>query len=323
MATLAVLIGIGGIGLGAARGLGSVPPRAGLLAQADEYRFARLPGPERTSAIGVDGTVVATFTDGARTATLAGPERTFAEPQFTTAAVTTPVWVRLLPQPWYAGAEAEPWFQRWLAENAGSTAPDLLTAATDYLDGAPPVVDGQALRVAGDAGFGPPGPPGQVPLENSDFYDYLGVSWTFPGDRVQEPDSGHYGDVDCSGFIRLVYGYRMGYPLRDTNDPGPGLPRRAYAMAEFADGAVVVPDDGTTAEGYSALQTGDLLFFNLDAEPRIDHSAIYLGRDNEGHHRFLSSRGRADGPTLGDLGGTSLLDDGGNYSQSFRTAKRI
>ena len=42
-----------------------------------------------------------------------------------------------------------------------------------------------------------------------------------------------------------------------------------------------------------------------------------------GHHRFLSSRGKADGPTLGDLGGTSLLDDGGHYSRGFRTARRL
>jgi hypothetical protein len=32
---------------------------------------------------------------------------------------------------------------------------------------------------------------------------------------------------------------------------------------------------------------------------------------------------RADGPTLGDLGGTSLLDDGGYYAGSFRSAKRL
>jgi hypothetical protein len=32
---------------------------------------------------------------------------------------------------------------------------------------------------------------------------------------------------------------------------------------------------------------------------------------------------RADGPTLGDLGGTSLLDDGGYYSRSLRSAKRL
>jgi cell wall-associated NlpC family hydrolase len=73
------------------------------------------------------------------------------------------------------------------------------------------------------------------------------------------------------------------------------------------------------------LQTGDLLFFDLDktADGRTDHVAIYLGRDESGGHRFVSSRVRADGPTLGDLGGTSLLDDGGYYARSFRSAKRL
>jgi hypothetical protein len=37
----------------------------------------------------------------------------------------------------------------------------------------------------------------------------------------------------------------------------------------------------------------------------------------------VSSRRRADGPTLGDLGGTSVLDDGGHYARSFRAAKRL
>jgi hypothetical protein len=48
-----------------------------------------------------------------------------------------------------------------------------------------------------------------------------------------------------------------------------------------------------------------------------------LGRDNTGHHRFISSRHKANGPTLGDLGGTSLLDDDGFYSRGFRSAKRL
>jgi hypothetical protein len=96
-------------------------------------------------------------------------------------------------------------------------------------------------------------------------------------------------------------------------------------MAETGPGTVVLPDTGGPPSNLAALQAGDLLFFDLDQAPdrRIDHVAIYLGRDTGGQHRFVSSRRMADGPTLGDLGGTSVLDDGGHYARSFRAAKRL
>ena len=161
--------------------------------------------------------------------------------------------------------------------------------------------------------------------KNSDFLDYLGVAWTFADGEMGTPDPAHYGAVDCSGFIRLVYGYRSGYPLLATNEPGPGLPRRAWAMAEVGPGVTVLADTGTPPSNLGALQAGDLVFFDLDMaiDLRIDHVAIYLGHDDAGHHRFVSSRTRADGPTLGDLGGTSVLDDGELYARAFRGAKRL
>jgi cell wall-associated NlpC family hydrolase len=151
------------------------------------------------------------------------------------------------------------------------------------------------------------------------------VRWRFADEEVRRPDPARYGAVDCSGFVRLVYGYRSGYPLLASEQPGPGLPRRARAMADVGPGAVVLPDAGTPPSNVGALQAGDLLFFDLDQAPdrRIDHVAIYLGRDDAGQHRFVSSRRRADGPTLGDLGGSSVLDDGGHYARSFRAAKRL
>jgi hypothetical protein len=45
-----------------------------------ELLFLRQPGPARTIVSTADGTWVATFTDGARTVTLAGRNRTFREP---------------------------------------------------------------------------------------------------------------------------------------------------------------------------------------------------------------------------------------------------
>jgi cell wall-associated NlpC family hydrolase len=325
MGVLAVAVGVGGVILGGARGDTPEPATAVASAPADpaaaELRFLRREAPARTTVIDAAGTVVATLTDGARKATLDGPPRTFAEPQFSPASVTTREWVRLLPQEWREGAENEPWFRQWLRDNLGSTAPDVLAIATEYLDGAPELRDAGGVRVSGDARFGPAAAPTE---ENSDFYDYVGLPWKF-ADGAQKPDPAHYGAVDCSGFVRLVYGYRSGYPLVGKSEPGPGLPRRAWAMAEFGPGVEVIADTGVSPSNLEGLQAGDLLFFDLDRAPdrKIDHTAIYLGRDDTGHHRFVSSRMRADGPTLGDLGGTSLLDDGGHYSGSFRAAKRL
>jgi cell wall-associated NlpC family hydrolase len=256
MAVLAVGVGVGGIVLGAQREeawVASTAASPSTVAPAStELRFVRRDDPARTTVVDAAGTVLATFTDGARTVTLGGPER-------------------------------------------------------------------------GDASFGPPPPPGSPPIENNDFYDYLGVDWSFVDGARREPDPVRYGTVDCSGFVRLVYGFRAGYPLIPTNDRGPGLPRRARGMAENGPGVTLLPDTGGIPTDLGVLQAGDLLFFDLDKTPdgRTDHVAIYLGRDESGGHRFVSSRVRADGPTLGDLGGTSLLDDGGYYAGSFRSAKRL
>jgi cell wall-associated NlpC family hydrolase len=326
---LAVGVGVGGIVVGAEREEArvaaiAVSPSAPVPA-ASELGFVRRDRPARTTVVDAAGTVLVTFTDGARTATLDGPERTFAEPRFPGRAVTTRVWVRLLPQEWRPEDENAPWVRDWLQTFLGSTEPDVLAFAQDYLDGAPEERDAQEVRFKGDAAFGPPPPPGSPPIENNDFYDYLGVDWTFADGARREPDPVRYGTVDCSGFVRLVYGFRAGYPLIPTNERGPGLPRRARAMSENGPGVTLLPDTGAIPPDLGVLQAGDLLFFDLDktADGRTDHVAIYLGRDESGGHRFVSSRVRADGPTLGDLGGTSLLDDGGYYARSFRSAKRL
>jgi cell wall-associated NlpC family hydrolase len=327
MGALAVVIGATGIVIGR---LQDAPPAPGeapsrVAAASADLRFLRRDAPPGTTVVDRAGSVLATLTDGARTATLDGPERTFAEPQFGGVPVTTRVWVRLMPHEWRAGAEAEPWFRPWLQEQLDSQEPDVLAVAASYLDGAPEERDAEGVRVGGDARFGPPGPNGGPSPENSDFYDYLGIDFRFADRETRRPETERYGAVDCSGFVRLVYGYRVGYPLLATEEPGPGLPRRARAMAETGPGTVILPDAGAPPTNVAALQAGDLLFFDLDQAPdrRADHVAIYLGRDEAGQHRFVSSRRRADGPTLGDLGGTSVLDDGGHYSRSFRAAKRL
>lgn len=322
------------IGLVAVLSDGSAPAAGNELAGADatpaidlsaELTFERRDEPDRTVVSDGHGTMVATFTDGARTVRLTGPQRVFAEPQYTDATVTTDAWIRLAPKPWRDGDEQETWFRPWLTKALADTSPDVLSVATQYIYGAPEQHDAKGIRIAGDASFGPVSatdPDGRA--ENSDFYDYLGVTWKFSDAGEVSPKPGRYGAVDCSGYVRLVYGYRMGYPLRGTNTPGAGLPRRAYAISAFGPGTVVVPNQGRAARDYDRLQPGDLVFFHTDGDAlRTDHSGIFLGVDDAGHYRFISSRSRADGPTFGDHGGDALLDGQGYWSVRYRTARRI
>jgi cell wall-associated NlpC family hydrolase len=123
----------------------------------------------------------------------------------------------------------------------------------------------------------------------------------------------------------MVFGYRMGVPMTLSPDGGSSLPRRAADIASSAPGVVVIANKGVRPGSRSLLQPGDLVFFDasVDDAGQIDHVGIFLGRDAYGHDRFLSSRRIANGPTLGNLGGTSVLDGTGLYAASFRTARRI
>ncbi|WP_243769680.1 C40 family peptidase [Amycolatopsis acidicola] len=324
---LAVIAGSGASAVYFAQGSddGRISVVAQPAASSPELKITRREQPARTVVTDAAGTELATFTDGSQTVVLKGPQRTFADPRFSTATVTTTAWVRLAPEAWTAQSVNASWFTNWLDTELANTRPDVLAIATDYLDGAPTRTDDKGVAYAGDASFGPEIGTGKGRDERSDFYDYLGEDWNFPDTRTQQAEPARYRMIDCSGFVRLVYGYRSGIPLRGTNTPGPGLPRRAWAIAEYGQGTAVIPNQNVRATDYDALQPGDLVFFNIDPYlgDQIDHAGIYLGLDSTGHHRFMSSRAKANGPTLGDLGGTSLLDDGGYYSQALRTARRL
>jgi cell wall-associated NlpC family hydrolase len=293
------------------------------------YTFDRVAAPDRTVVREANGAIVATFTDGARTVSLTGPERTFSEPSTTSAQVRTTTWVRLAPRPWRARAEHAAWFEPWFLKALRNRSPDVLAITMQYLYGKP-ALSKDRVRYAGDASFGPIDP--NIPygdtdfrLEQSDFYDFLGISWRFDDGVTERSEATRYGAVDCSGYIRLVYGYRLGYPLRSDNEDGTQLPRRAFAMATVGPGVVVIPNKGKRPTDIGVLQPGDLVFFDIDRRdgPRIDHSGIYLGLDTDGHPRFISSREQADGPTFGDVGGKAVLDGDDYYARLFRTAKRL
>ncbi|MEU7975276.1 NlpC/P60 family protein [Micromonospora sp. NPDC049089] len=289
------------------------------------YSYRRLTAPNRTQMVDAKGKTVAIMTDGARTVHISGPKRTFAESRFTKAKVPAELWVRLAPREWRAGAEKEKWFTDWFRKARTDRSPDVLAVAREYTYVAVPKKDAKGRQYSGDAAFGPLSdidPDGRA--ENSDFYDYLGVSWEFP-DKKEKPTASHIRSLDCSGFLRMVYGYRMGYPLLGTNNAGPGLPRRATAMASVGPGALLMPNTGKRARELDRLLPGDLLFFNAGPVQgaNIEHSGMYLGVDDRGHHRFISSRTTANGPTMGDLGGESILDGTGYWALRWRTARRI
>lgn len=290
------------------------------------FSYRRLTAPDRTEIIDPDGKPVATMTDGARTAHVYGPPRTFAEPRFTTAKIHTNHWVRLAPKEWQAGAEKQKWFTDWLTAARDDRSADVLAVAMEYTYISAPKKDKHGRQYSGDAAFGPlsdSDPDGRA--ENSDFYDYLGVPWSFPDGKNEQPSASHILSLDCSGFLRMVYGYRMGYPLRGTNTAGDGLPRRAFAIAAMGPGTLLMPNSGKRALELDRLLPGDLLFFNAGPVQgaNIEHSGMYLGVDDRGHHRFISSRTTANGPTMGDLGGESVLDGTGYWALRWRTARRV
>jgi hypothetical protein len=278
----------------------------------------RLADPPRTVAERPCGTALALLTDGARTVLLTGPERRFEEPTAAAAVVGTS-WVRVLPAP-FTGT-LDPATAAWLDRATRDQGPDVLGMAMQYIEGAPPLVE-HGTQIAGDADYGPLTDLG-VRLEGADFNDYLGIRWSYPDGSSDRPHGEMFRSLDCSGYMRMLWGFRSGVPLA----PGPAagddaLPRRAVQMAASTFG--VVPP-AVPADGYTGLQPGDLLFFDADPEdgPAVDHVGMVLGRDLGGHLRFISSRKNANGPTLGDLHGASVLDGPGLYARAFRAARRL
>ncbi|MCX4985717.1 C40 family peptidase [Streptomyces sp. NBC_00572] len=298
-----------------------------------EERWTRLANPARSVLRGADGQVKAVLTDGARTAKLTGPARTFAEPASTASKVSTTDWVRLMPEPWAKGAEKRKWFKDWYAEYAGSEEDDIFAFANQYVAGAPQQKDEKGVVYAGDANFGPLNTSGaeggDLRLEQSDFYDYLGIPYSFRNGAVGSPEAMRARSLDCSGYIRMVLGYRARYPLMSSDTAGDGLPRTANGMARSDRGVDVLPlagvSEGDRPSAIDQLQPGDLVFFKLDARTgqRLDHVGMVLGHDTEGHLIFISSREEVNGPTIGDVGGVSRLDGNGYYAKTLRSAKRL
>lgn len=244
--------------------------------------------------------------------------------------VTHGDWVRVLPQP-FDGTWTDA-LEQTIRGWAGSTVPDVLAYAAMFLGGAPAVTAGsgpaQGKQVLGESGYGYLDPHGYR-YEGADFHEYMNVGWTFPDGTYTGPSSKQVGNLDCSGYTRMVYGYHMGVPLAAGADTsGQRIPRNSRYIVDYAPGVVVDRTDGTNPPAATQLQAGDLVLFNADSSddkvsPTVDHVGIYLGRDAAGKRRFLSSRKTVNGPTMSDLGGASLLDGTGTYATSLHTVRRI
>ncbi len=278
-----------------------------------QLQTRRVSDPARTIVEDPQGAWVATFTDGARTVALAGPSRRFDE---ATAAhgVTSSTWVRVLPAPFAGQLDGA-----WLARAREDTSPDVLATSMQYLTGAPKIYAGGVL-VAGDASYGPLR--GDTRPVGSDWHDYQGVVGT-AATTTRGPIADRYQSVDCSGYMRLLWGVRSGVPLTGSPNGGVALPRRATQQASEAPGVVPIRDRGTQVTDFSRLQPGDLVFFDATPSNEIDHVGVYLGPDDAGRHRFVSSRRSSDGPTMGDYRGASLLDGNGLYARTFRATRRL
>jgi cell wall-associated NlpC family hydrolase len=298
------------------------------------FTFETLDNPERVEVFDGDARV-ATFTLGCYTVTMTGPERTFAETfvvngERRLAQVTHTTWVRAAPGPVTENVDQR-WLRHALAANDAGT-PDVLALGMQYVKDAPPITLGD-VQIAGDASYGPLQSDGSRE-EGSDFNDYLGLRWLYPSDPLDLPELRQKQCLDCSGYIRMIWGFR--HHLPDTGyldtvplclDPKQGLalPRRAVQMCDDATGIVLIENTGEQVTNFGPLEIGDLLFFDADDNDgdAIDHVGMYLGIDANGRHRFISSRKTADGPTLGDVGGPSLLDGTGLFARSFRAVRRL
>ena len=287
----------------------------------DGWSIDRRTDPDRSVVVDEVGDEVATFTDGASTVVLVGPERRFDE-DTAEYGVTTDRWVRMLPAPFDGEVDTA-----WLAAALDTDLPDVLEVLTRYWTGAPEEVAANGVLISAEAGYGPLQADGSRPV-GSDWHDFRGVeagSWG----RFHRPDEAHDRSLDCSGYVREVYGVRFGLPLTRRPDGGASIPRRAKHQAVTAPGVVPIADTGHQVDPtrLAHLQAGDLVFFDTpsdDVNNAIDHVGVYLGVDDGGHHRFVHSRRSVNGPTMGgDQHGMSVVDGEGFFARGFRATRRL
>lgn len=314
-----------GPGAGAAITSEETTSAKGNQAALEDLSYKRVANPSGTKVVDGSGKEVARFTDSARTAVIQGKERTLEEPAKTDAQVTSTSWVRVMPQPYTQGAESKDWFKEWFAKSLEDETADVLELGTQYFEGAENVYDENGLRIAGDADFGPEkGADGNN--VGSDFNDFLEIKVAFSDDADDRPEKTQKNALDPAGYVRMVYGYRLGYPMYGNNPKGDALQRDVTGLYENGPGVLIAKDSGQQLSLESLEQQllpGDILMFATDLQPNLNHAAIYMGRDDRGNHRFMSSRESANGPTMGDLVAPSIIDGHDLFAVNFRAVRRI
>ncbi len=289
------------------------------------------------------GQPVAWFTAGSYSVRMVGPTRTFTWGKPVSVTFQSTAWVRTLGAPFRTdmpAAARKDWLNAARAVNcsAPTGTADVIAVAFEYVEGTP-------LH----AGY----------AYGADFHDYLGTSWKPPDGSVRQPDPAMFGELDCSGYMRLIWGSRINFTYKGTGlslplslDAVTGmLPRRSYQQYLSGPGKVIVPfrrvptggspaTGGTpTAAEASALAAGDLVFFDMScdygattptcsADPAvaIGHVGMFLGKDNASNLRFLSARTSSDGPTIGNVSGWSILNStsaSSSFARRFRAARRL
>jgi hypothetical protein len=241
-------------------------------------------------------------------------------------AITHNTWVRVLPAP-FTGTWT-PTLANQIRAWAVDTTPDVLAYAMMYITGAPTVTSPalSGAQIAGQSLYGPNAADG-TRIEGADFHDYMGRDWTFTNGETQNANPAELHCMDCSGFVRMIYGFHMGIPMvRNLNFDGINLPRQTKDIGPSGPGVIVAQStDGPPP--LTSLQIGDVPLFDADTSDPVagqfDHNGIYLGVDQHGHPRFINSRKTPNGPTFADLGGSSALDGTELYATSLRLIRRF
>ena len=121
------------------------------------------------------------------------------------------------------------------------------------------------LQLAGDASYGPLKDGERE--EGPDFNDYLGIEWVYP-EQVDKPEKRQRHCLDCSGFIRMVWGYRRHLPGNNfpTTVPLCLKPQKPVARYHAAPLKYVMLPRESCSE-YKSL--GQRLFAALHRRPRL------------------------------------------------------
>jgi cell wall-associated NlpC family hydrolase len=241
-------------------------------------------------AVYENGVWIASFTKGARTVRVAGKARTLRDPTDSAGdGVSHDEYVRLLAKPFSSFGTGE---ETWLADRRTDSSDDILALGARYFDG---------TKLDSKYVFG------------NDYDDYL------------DAKSASARGIDCSGFVRLIYGKQTLPALLS----GGLLPRTSKDQLAKATGILTIANDGKkpAVSELERLRVGDLVFFDVssrnDAVGGIDHVGFYAGKDNDGHMRFINStpnNGKMTGPTMM---AKFVLDGTSFWATHFRGARRL